>query len=339
MPVVWAWRALAIALAAYTAYGAKVVRILPDEDDAEDAVGTIGKPKKIRRNRSYEPTDEWLNLPPPRVPNLKTKLVVMMLAKYTIYNPRIWDAWLAQAERDQTAIDFKIHAKAAQTGWHRGQPQYLHRVLNDSEHTEWGYLVRAERKLLNESMMDKTATHFVLVSADSIPVKSARWMIDQLEKNPDTRFCAADNKNPPRAEMWWVPRRRDATLFRDHFDMIRSWKTLAGDEKAWYFPIRRRYEKWGREDAGFSKECIMFTDWQTGINTTHTWGEHLGQCGCPSLLDEKQRGAEPAHPNTYESIMAQSMKELMHSRFWFARKIGRKAVSEEALGVAVGAWR
>lgn len=315
-----------------------------DADDYVSDVDESGKPLPPGDLRRFEPKKQWVELPPPDVPSMPIKLAVMMLSKgglHGINAPNVWLEWLDNAKASNLPVNLHIHLKDNST-WidHSAQQMFTKYFLEtvDRVATGWGRLVIAERRLLQIALGDETVTHLAVVSDDSIPVKSVRWIYREIEAMQDSRFCTADHKTPPRAEMWWLMRRRDALLFRDNPKLIRGEKEMTADEKVWYYPLKKRLEQWGPKDANIVSSCIMFTDWKTGLDSNHTWSEHLEQCNCPSLQLEKQVGAEKMHPNSYASIGPESFSELLASPFWFARKVLPRAVTSAALEVARESW-
>jgi len=179
---------------------------------------------------------------------------------------------------------------------------------------------------LGVEMQDKNVTHIMILSQDSIPLKPMRYMYKALEDDPVTRMCADDfvYKPWPRAETWWVMRRGDAELFKEHESQAREkFRAECSEEEAWYYPLRARMERWGYEAAPVKNECVMLTDWMDGPEHCKLWADMVKLCPNDCRVTRSMSHTESAtkHPVIFNTITVPAFMELMASPFWFVRKI------------------
>jgi len=183
------------------------------------------------------------------------------------------------------------------------------------------------------ALEDPEVTHVMVVSGDSIPVKSVQRIYSELRNDPYTRMCADDNWKPRRAETWFLMRRGDAELFRDNADIIKEeFVTGCTEENSWYDPLKLRMEQWGAKSM-IRNACPMFTEWKVGWGCKH-WADHSGLCACPTLRAGNMTPASDTHPAIFHHIGSTAFRELQHSSFWFARKFSPGAIDEGALNMA-----
>jgi len=271
----------------------------------------------------------WINLPPKQLSNMHPKLAVLMFAKDSVGNEFVWKKWIKDAERDGLKFQFLIHAYGIEhpAGFKTRDLEKF--VVPEKVETKWCDMWEAQMLLIRRALDDPEVSHVMVVSDDSIPVKSLSSIHGELSHDPRTQMCADDNWDKRRAETWFLMRREDAELFRDNKDMVKAEFVGGGlkpctEENSWYNPLRLRMQHWGAR-ASIRNACPMFTEWKLGWGCKQ-WSDHSGLCECPSLRAGNITPADDAHPATFHRINSSAFQELVRSPFWFARKFSPGSV-------------
>jgi len=297
----------------------------------------------------------FVQQPPEPVPQpgSKPKVAFLMFVKDKVLNPKIWLQWMRDARR--SGLDFSLIIHAA---WiHRPGGQYDPNefgsyytsdevpIVNDSlqkefheyispqwANTHWCNMWDAEWLLIQQALKDPDVTHIQILSQDAIPLKPMRYIYQALEDDPVTRMCADDYvyRPWPRAESWWIMRRGDAVLFKQHEAQARTFfRTQCSEENAWYYPLRARMERWGREAAPVKDECVMFTDWADGNQSCKYWANLVKKCPNNCRLTRATPHTESAtkHPAVFQNLSLAAFRELVASPFWFSRKFANGAIA------------
>jgi len=270
-------------------------------------------------------------------PGSKPKVAFLMFVKDKVENPKLWLRWLQDAR--QSGLDFNliIHAYGINRPFGRYSPsEYTQKEFRQyvSPHwrpSNWCMMWDAEFALFKQALEDPDVTHIQILSQDTIPLKPMRYIFQALEDDPVTRMCADDYvyKPFPRAETWWVMRRGDAELFKQHEEQATlRFRAQCSEEEAWYYPLRARMERWG-EAAPVKNECVMFTDWADGTQSCKVWADLVKQCPNDCRVTRAMNKTESAtkHPVIFHSISIAAYRELMASPFWFSRKIDEGAIT------------
>lgn len=282
----------------------------------------------------------FVQQPPEPVPQpgTKPKVAFLMFVKDKVLNPKLWLQWMRDARR--SGLDFSLIIHAA---WiHRPdgkydpneflQKEFLEYMSPKFAATTWCNMWDAEWLLIQQALKDPDVTHIQILSQDSIPLKPMRYIYQALEDDPVTRMCADDYvyKPFPRAETWWVMRRGDAELFKQHEEQARMrFRAQCSEEEAWYYPLRARMERWGQEAAPVKDECVMFTDWADGNQSCKVWADQVKRCpnNCRVTRAENHTESATKHPVIFHSISIAAFRELMASPFWFSRKVDDGAIA------------
>mmetsp|Transcript_80684 Transcript_80684/g.218511 ORF Transcript_80684/g.218511 Transcript_80684/m.218511 type:complete len:431 (-) Transcript_80684:57-1349(-) len=271
-------------------------------------------------------------------PGSKPKVAYLMFVKDRVENPKLWLRWMRDAR--QSGLDFSliIHAYGINRPYGRYVPsefpqkEFLQYVSPHWRPSNWCMMWDAEFLVFKEAFQDPNVTHFITLSADTIPVKPMRYIYQALEDDPVTRMCADDYvyKPWPRAETWWAMRRGDAELFIQHEDQAREkFRCECSEEEAWYYPLRARMERWGREAAPVKNECITLTDWADGNQSCKQWADMVKLCPNNCRVTRSMNKTESAtkHPVIFHQLTTPAFKELMASPFWFMRKVDDEAMA------------
>ncbi|CAK0830361.1 unnamed protein product [Prorocentrum cordatum] len=314
--------------------------------EGRDAAGNcLADPSKSRWNKTTKgmwkvKISPFVQQPPGPVPRPGTrpKVAFLMFVKDTVLNPKLWLQWMRDAR--SSGLDFRLIIHAA---WiHRpngeydpnqfSQKEFLEYVSPEWSATKWCNMWDAEWLLIQQALKDPDVTHIQILSQDSIPLKPMRYIYQALQDDPVTRMCADDYvyKPWPRAETWWVMRRGDVELFKQHEAQAKTWfRVECSEEEAWYYPLRARMERWGWEAAPVKDECVMFTDWAEGNHSCKAWASLVKQCpnGCRVTRSMPHTESATKHPAVFQSLSIAAFRELLASPFWFSRKFADGAIS------------
>jgi len=269
----------------------------------------------------------WLELPPAPLVERQPKLALLMFVNDSIANPSVWMSWMDHARQGGLNFTMLIHASGVDDKNPFKNPEFLPYLVQEKAHTAWCDIWEAEMLLVNRSLMDPDVTHLMVVSHDSVPVKSLRQIHKELRDDPLSRLCQDASWYQPRAESWWLLRRGDAELFRDHQDIVKGeFVGYCTEEHAWFWPLKMRMMRWGGK-AAIVNECPMFTEWKLGVGCK-AWADHADLCKCPLLTSSKNiTPADNGHPASFHEVGLAEFKELLASPFWFARKFPEGSIS------------
>jgi len=275
----------------------------------------------------------WMDIRPKPYVSRKPKMALLMFTKDKVYNEHVWASWLDRARKDNISFAMHIHAYGVEDpeDW---QSKRLKRYLvKEKAYSTWCNMWRPQMLLMKKAFEDPDVSHVMMVSQDSIPVKSMKYIYSQLRADPVTRMCGDDKwrREWPRAESWWLMRREDALLFTEHEGFAHNhFLSHCTEEQAWYYPLRMREERWGNRTQ-VRNECPMFTNWMDGPKACKVWRWNVNLCpGCDALRGSPQEPAGFMHPVAYHRVNYTALKGLWDSPFWFARKFEDMAVEEEA---------
>jgi len=280
----------------------------------------------------------WNELPSEPYIRMKPKLAILMFTADKILNEQVWMDWIQRARFE--GLDFALHihlnkgssSDVLQTPFRR----YL---VNEFWNVTWCNMWSAQMSLMARALEDKSVSHVIIVSHNSIPVKPLKFIYERLKEDPATRMCTDDkwrgNGWTPRAETWWLMRKEDARLFIDNKEVAGRFANNSGcvDEQAWYYPLKMRQELGGQRSGAVKDECIMFTDWADGPRACKDWARVVRACtgsGCGSLRASPHEYASNMHPATFLRVRTRAMQGLIDSPFWFARKFSDHAIKPHA---------
>jgi len=282
----------------------------------------------------------FVQQPPEPVPQpgTKPKVAFLMFVKDKVLNPKLWLQWMRDARG--SGLDFSLIIHAA---WiHRpdgeydpnefSQKEFLKYISPEFAASTWCNMWGAEWLLIQQALKDPDVTHIQILSQDSIPLKPMRYIYQALEDDPVTRMCADDYvyKPWPRAETWWLMRRGDVELFKQHEAQAKThFRVECSEENAWYYPLRARMERWGREAAPVKDECVMFTDWAEGNHSCKFWAGMVKQCmnNCRVTRSMPHTDSATKHPAVFENLTLAAFRELVASPFWFSRKFAMDSIA------------
>jgi len=283
---------------------------------------------------------EFVQQPPKPIEevNKTVKVAFLMFVNKRVENPKLWKQWMHDAR--ENGLDFKLHIHAygifrpfgVYNASEFHQKEFRKYMSKGWSWSNWCMMWDAEFLVFKEAFQDPNVTHFITLSADTIPVKPMRYIYQALEDDPVTRMCADDYvyKPWPRAETWWAMRRGDAELFIQHEDQAREkFRCECSEEEAWYYPLRARMERWGREAAPVKNECITLTDWADGNQSCKQWADMVKLCPNNCRVTRSMNKTESAtkHPVIFHQLTTPAFKELMASPFWFMRKVDDEAMA------------
>jgi len=273
----------------------------------------------------------WIAFPLKDVDLLKRpKLAVMVMATSNMTLPQVWQSWLGHAKLSGLPFRFMIHATSISQPFQNAE--FRKHVLNRSAEppTRWCKVADAEWLLMREALADPEVTHLAMVSGDSIPLKSLRYMLEDLAKQPKTRMCM-DWTHGQRAETWFVMHRADAELFVEHQSFVdRFFRPvhMCEEERMWMYPLVMRAWRHGPVKAPLVDDCVMWTDW--GYRCQE-WASHVLMSNFSAVRREQHRGASIAHPRTYFRLSDEGIGQLQQSQFWWARKFSEDSLNPSAV--------
>eukprot|EP01053_Blabericola_migrator_P001778 Blabericola_migrator_1__1777@NODE_1480_length_4456_cov_88_006380_g971_i0_p2_GENE_NODE_1480_length_4456_cov_88_006380_g971_i0NODE_1480_length_4456_cov_88_006380_g971_i0_p2_ORF_typecomplete_len441_score60_58Branch/PF02485_21/8_8e08_NODE_1480_length_4456_cov_88_006380_g971_i05771899 len=139
-----------------------------------------------------------------------TKMIIMFLAQDGIYNPDIWDWWAQKAKADGVDVTGIVFGAANRTMSTESMPtQLVLRVLEGEEvegvECAWGKFLHCMNALFEASYYElgagqtdidgqmKTKHWYILMSAQAVPVKSARHILTTLNQYPDKSWMAVSD--------------------------------------------------------------------------------------------------------------------------------------------------
>lgn len=283
---------------------------------------------------------EFVQQPPKPIAevNKSVKVAFLLFVNKKVENPKLWKQWMHDARESGLDFNLIIHAYGIfrpfgvynSSEFH--QKEFRKYMSKGWSWSNWCMMWDAEFLVFKEAFQDPNVTHFITLSADTIPVKPMRYIYQALEDDPVTRMCADDYvyKPWPRAETWWVMRRGDAELFIQFEAQAKEkFRCECSEEEAWYYPLRARMERWGYEAAPVKNECITFTDWADGNQSCKQWADMVKQCpnNCRVTRSMNHSETSTKHPVIFHQLTTPAFKELMASPFWFVRKIDDEAMS------------
>lgn len=282
--------------------------------------------------------EEWVNYPPREGQFwARPKLAVLMMTMFNVTQPKLWQRWLENANKSKLPYSFSIHMKDRKQKF---QNEELAQYLLTKEQSvpplqsRWCKVASVEWALMHKALEDPEVTHMVMVSGDSIPVKSLEYMLRELEQQPASRMCMDWTVNN-RAETWWVMERTDAEFFLEHRDfMDLHLRSGCEEENMWMYSMVLRSWRWGMGILPLIDACNMWTDWGSRCKD---WATNAGRGNFTDVRKQWHNDASGGHPRTYFSVTAAGAEELRHSKFWFARKFAENAIPDDVL--ASWSWK
>jgi len=214
-----------------------------------------------------------------------------------------------------------IHLKDVNSGLHRDAFWAKHMVQPGP--TSWCHMDKTRLRMARDIYKDPQVTQLIWLSGDSIPLKPFKQVYAAYAHSQHSQFCVDEQHN--RSEMWAVWNRRHGMLFSDHEAEMRSLFKgvfLCEDEDLYLNAMR----KMGLDEE-MEKVCPMWTNWgpKKGFMYNQA-GERLRGPGCGEKKNYNPMGGEPAHPNTFMSVCAKGIEELVQDhRAFFARKFDKTA--------------
>lgn len=262
--------------------------------------------------------DAWIGLEEPFQPTGPPKLALLMFVNDKVEHTEIWDAWLEQAERQVNgSVRMLVHASGGTVTKKPVQATVAPQTIP----TSWCHIYEAERYLMELALEDASVTHLAVVSGDSVPLKSARAILQLLEENSSSRFCADLDWSPVRAETWFLMRRSNAELFNESQELVRA-NFVSGceEEISWFQAVKLRHDS--GSGPAWMDECVMFTDW---AGSCKGWADHVEGLALGNVRQEPHIEASGVHPRAYLSVDEDAWAELQNSHFWFGRKFAEGA--------------
>ena len=321
-------------------------------------------------------------------------------------NAHLWDAWLANATRENVDVRMFINtwnSTAADARTIFEPARFRQFIINETTSSMWCDVTLLESilNLVRHGLADASVTHLVLVSETVVPAKSARAMRDMLAAEGRSRFCGLNvvsypGSRMPRpfnqiatfAEAWWLMSREDALItVNDVPSNLALMSNLMHEEHVTcpeenYFLSAVMTHRFARPSAdgssiasdyifgndpdrapaGVRLECPMLTDWMgpspgapgsirattdDGSYHIHLQYQSRERCNCSALLPSTSLSnahatmVSPdnsnAHPFEWRRIDTVAYRQLLHSPFFFARKVGEDGVSSATADELFGA--
>jgi len=249
----------------------------------------------------------------------------MLSGEGNIIYPEVWQAWLKQAESKH--VPFRMHIG---TNYDKAVPEYLQQyVTSVPTDDSWCNSRGAVFSLLRRALADSDVSYVVIVSDNSMPMKSLRFIQAELSRDSSSRMCQDRAWSIPRAETWWSMSRTDAEFFLNHMDLVqnaidqglgndgRGGKSCL-DENTWLPVLLLRNKQWGMRSP-LRDECFMYTDWS---GSCKHWNNVADSYSTPKLMQTlpQPHPTGDTRPMTYENVSLEGFEELVRSPFWFARK-------------------
>eukprot|EP00747_Dinoflagellata_sp_TGD_P166257 gnl/TRDRNA2_/TRDRNA2_188774_c0_seq1.p1 gnl/TRDRNA2_/TRDRNA2_188774_c0~~gnl/TRDRNA2_/TRDRNA2_188774_c0_seq1.p1 ORF type:complete len:368 (+),score=26.19 gnl/TRDRNA2_/TRDRNA2_188774_c0_seq1:49-1152(+) len=269
--------------------------------------------------------ERWLDATPPEFTKAPPKLALLMTTQNTLLNSKLWLNWFEHARVNNQSYKLLIHAYGINNTEQFAIRSLREHVLTNLAPSKWCDIAPLQMALLEEALKDPDVTHMMMVSHDSIPLKSLKDIHAELLAEPRTRMCADDSWSIPRAETWWLMRRGDAEMFSHFRSTINDVFMKVGctkenkcctEENTFYLPLKMRMDRWGT-NLGVLNSCPMFTDWKTGDSCKY-WSNHAPDF--PHLKKHVVVNASFAHPATFARLVPKAFRELRSSPFLFGRK-------------------
>jgi len=168
-------------------------------------------------------------------------------------------------------------------------------------------------RMMGLALADPDVSHFIVVSGDTLPIKTLGHISQDLEKDWSSRFCV--DSDWLRAETWFTMQRGHAELFAQHESTLRTLIPPTGiceDEDLFYWPLAMRQE-------AVTDQCMMMTDWS---RTEKFWNEKTEKCNCPEFLNSTKAPSSCRGPAVFYDVSTEGLKSLLSSSagYWFVRK-------------------
>eukprot|EP00927_Polykrikos_kofoidii_P064502 TRINITY_DN5976_c0_g3_i1.p1 TRINITY_DN5976_c0_g3~~TRINITY_DN5976_c0_g3_i1.p1 ORF type:complete len:454 (-),score=59.43 TRINITY_DN5976_c0_g3_i1:77-1438(-) len=251
------------------------------------------------------PAEPWIDLPP--------NPVFIMLVYTQIAFPQAWEAVFNTSEL-QHSFKLLVHAKD-QVAQESLPPFFKSRFVANFQQTRRCSAVKLILNLLDLCLKARQqASHFVILSGDSMPTKPLAHMLKDLEMESRSRFCV--DSELLRAETFFAMRRDLASFFVKNFETLFSQivqATSCPDEDMFFWAAYQRGE-------GTVNSCIQMSDWS---NTDKVWKSNAERCDCPKFLSSgRLKLASCARPSLWGAITRAGLNDIFESPagYWLIRK-------------------
>ena len=245
-----------------------------------------------------------------QAPKRKVSLAVLVLTTRGFVRPDVWQAFLESSPPGETRIFMhNVASNPNQISRQQQEQDDIIHVPSVFSHRGTIALVRPVIQLLRYAMAYGGASHFVLVSGDSVPLVSAADMIQQLtHDNNQTRF-----ERHAQDQFKVNPELRRA--YPGPFRKSKNW-VLWNDEAARFFAERAH-------DETHNWEIVSMADEYYWINVAQEHG--IPWVDLPVMYDEWP-AVQAERPNLLKRVNAAALRQK-HGHL-FARKITNETILE-----------
>lgn len=256
--------------------------------------------------------DDWRKIKSKALKPSSPKIAFLMMVYRRIAFPETWKELLSGASEDEYSM--VIHAAAEPE-----LPEFFKKYLMDKSyetaHCDMTFMML--KMLENALLRDPDATHFTMVSGDSLPLRGVADILLDLEAESSSRFCV--DPEWTRAESWFTVRRDHAALLAGNMEsfhtLIRMRTMSCVDEESFYWSLMER-------DEDVVDHCTMMVDW---AGTDKYWAKTAKRCECPEFIENSTKVGPDEHcgrPAQYHEVTAKGLRQILASpaKFWHVRK-------------------
>lgn len=256
----------------------------------------------------------WRQLPSEPWTDMAPNPVFIMLVYNQISFPQAWEAVFNSSAEKQGSFKLLVHAKD-EIAQERLPPYFKSRFVANFQQTRRCSAVKLILNLLSLCLKARQqASHFVILSGDSMPTKPLSHMLRDIETDSRSRFCVDTELR--RAETFFSMRRDLASFLVSHFEKLFKQivpATSCPDEDMFYWAAYQRGE-------GTINSCIQMSDWS---GTDKEWKNNAERCECPKFLSSARlKPASCARPSLWGAVGKSGLKEIFASPagYWLIRK-------------------
>ena len=247
----------------------------------------------------------------------KVSLAVLVLTDRGFVRPDIWQAFVESSPHNETRIFMHQSSNHPHQSMQQREQQHADFVIpvpSVFSHRGTIALVRPVLQMLRYAIANGGASHYVLVSGDSIPLVSAAGMIQQLarEQQGDRYSTTTRFERHVQDQFKVSPELRRA--YQGPFRKSKNW-VLWNDEAARFFALH---------DETHNFEIVSMADEYYWINVAQEYG--IPWVDLPVMYDEWPV-TQAERPNLLRHVNATALRRN-HGDYLFARKVTNETIVE-----------
>eukprot|EP00977_Amphora_coffeiformis_P009626 scaffold2219_cov177-Amphora_coffeaeformis.AAC.2 len=248
-------------------------------------------------------------------PKQNASLAVLVLTNRGFVRPDVWQAFAESSPPGEILIFMHSSSNRPHpSNPHEQHDNFVISVPSVFSHRGTIALVRPVLQLLRCAISCGGASHYVLVSGDSVPLVSAADMIRQLTREKEENLHPTTTRFERHTQDQFKVSPEFRKAYRGPFRKSKNW-VLWNDEAARFFAAH---------DETHNFEIVSMADEYYWINVAQEHG--IPWVDLPVMYDEWPV-AQSERPNLLQRVNAAALRQ-QHGEYLFARKITNETILE-----------